>query len=455
MERKMNVSGKSILIMSMIVAALLCTTSTVSGVPLYDSINIPSSTISQGQPWILTGSAPGYENIQVWIFGPVEVLFFIQKVEPDGSYTISLFPEKTREMDPGNYHAVLQFPHEPGLYDIRVNDWQVINTKKQVPQQQIFSLMPAPRTPFSRIAYASLIQALDDPAVNDTYADIPFFITPTPVTEPNPEKVPILIHPIGDHTVGDQFAINGTTTLFEGDEILVQIMPSSFVPGLKIPEGMQQGTTGIVSVMGSHKGDNTWRFQVDTTHWLAQEYLVSAAAVKGNATASNLFTLYSGSIRIDPVSNHTVGDTFTITGTSVLSENAPLYIQLLYHPHILTKEITARQPSCGDTGGHATTINRTSQKYWSSVLNTSGCSPGTYRVEVFSSTSQVRGDARQFEIYPDTHANPGPTPGVIPVILNATPQSPTSRLAPLPAGIVILAIGCVSIFSMIQRKGRK
>ena len=118
----MNVSGKSILILSMIVVTLFCTTSIVSGVPLYDSINVSLSTIGQGQSWMLTGSAPGYENLQVWMFGPVEVLFFVQKIEPDGSYTISLLPEKTREMDPGNYHAILQFPHEPGLYDIQVKD---------------------------------------------------------------------------------------------------------------------------------------------------------------------------------------------------------------------------------------------------------------------------------------------------------------------------------------------
>lgn len=431
---------------------MLTQVSIVSGVPLYDSINVPSSTIGQGQSWLLTGSAPGYENIQVWIFGPVEVLFFIQKVEPDGSYTISLLPEKTRDMDPGNYHAVLQFPHETGLYDIRVKDWQVINTKKPVAQQQIFSLMPSPRTPFSRIAYASLIQALNDPAVNDTYAEVPFFITPAPVTEPDPEKVPILIHPIGDHTVKDQFTITGTTTLSEGDEILVQVMPSSFVPGLKIPEGMQQGTTGIVSVMGNHTGENTLRFPVDTTHWLAQEYLVNAAAVKGNATAFTLFTLYSGSIHIDLVSNHTVGDIFSITGTTVLSESDPLYVQLLYQPHILTKKITARRPSCGDTGGHATTINRTSQKYWSHILNTSGCSPGTYRVEAFSSTSQVRRDAREFEIYPDTNASPSPTPGVTPVILTASPQSPASRPAPVPAGIVMVSLVCAAF--LIARKER-
>jgi len=447
----MNVSGKGILILSVIVVILFCTTPMVSGVPLYDSINVSSSTFGQGQSWILTGSAPGYENLQVWMFGPVEVLFFVQKIEPDGSYTISLLPEKTREMDPGNYHAVIQFPHEPGLYDIQVKDWQVINTKKPVAQEQIFSLMLPPRTPFSQIAYASLILALNDPAVNDTYADVPFVITPAPVTEPDPEKVPVLIHPIEDHTRGDQFVIDGTTTLFEGEEILVQIMPSSFVPGLKIPEGMQEGTTGIVSVMGSHKGDNTWRFPVDTTHWLAHEYLVSAAAVKGNATASTVFTLYSGSIHIDPVSNYTVGEMVKITGTTVLSKNDPLYVQLLYQPNILTKEITARQPSCGDTGGHAMTINRTSQKYWSYILNTSGCSPGTYRIEAYSSTSQVWGDARLFKIYPNTNASPGPTPEVIPVILNATPQSPTSRPTPLPSVIPVAALGLCVLVSVLFR----
>ena len=438
MQKKRNVFRNGVLVTSVIAVIMLTQVSIVSGVPLYDSINVPSSTIGQGQPWMLTGTAPGDENIQVWIFGPVEVLFFIQKIESDGSYSISLLPEKTREMDPGNYHAVLQFPHEPGLYDIRVRDWQVINTKKPASQQQIFSLLPGPHTPFSRIAYASLIQALNEPAVNDTYAEVSFFITPAQETEP--EKVPILIHPIEDHSVGDQFVIDGTTTLSNGDEILVQIMPSSFVPGLKIPEGMQEGTTGIVHVVGSDRKDNTWRFPVDTTHWLPHEYLVNAAAVKGNATASNLFTLYSGSIRIDPVSNHTVGDTFPITGTSVLFKNDPLYVQLLYHPHIFTKEITARQPSCGDTGGHATTINRTSQKYWSYVLNTSGCSPGTYRIEAFSSTSQVRGDARQFEIYPDTNTTSRQTTGIFPATSNATPQTPTQQPAPMSLSIPFAAL---------------
>jgi len=200
----MNVSSKHIVVASIVIVTLWTMLSIVSAVPLYDSINISSFTIGQGQPWMLNGSAPGYTDIQVWIFGPDEVLFFVQAVKPDGSYTISLLPEKIRDMTPGKYHAVLQFPYERGVYDIRVKDWQVINTKKPASQQQIFSIIPETVTPLSPFAYASFIQALDDPAVNDTYADITFTILPLPSTEPAVKTEPIVIHPVGDHTVGDQ-----------------------------------------------------------------------------------------------------------------------------------------------------------------------------------------------------------------------------------------------------------
>lgn len=436
----------------MVIVTLWTMVSIVSAVPLYDSINISSFTIGQGQPWMLNGSAPGYPDIQVWIFGHDEVLFFMQGVKPDGSYTISLLPEKTRDMTPGRYHAVLQFPHERGVYDIRVKDGKAINTKKPASQQQIFSIIPETVTPLSPFAYASFIQALEDPAVNDTYADITFTILPLPSTEPAVKTESMVINPVGDHTVGDQFVIDGTTTLSAGDEILVQIMPSSFVPGLKIPEGKQQGSTGTVQIIGIEGGKNTWSFPVDTTRWLADEYLVSAAEVNGNANASAVFTLYSGSISIDPISNHTAGDMVTITGTSMLSENDPIYIQFLFRPHILTKEITARQTSCGDSGGHTTSINRTSQKYWSSSINTSGCSPGTYSVEAFSKSSQVMGDTRQFEIYPDTNATSRPTTESASITLYTTPQTPTPRPAPVPAGIIFGSLVCATF--LIARRMR-
>ena len=400
MEREKNLHGRHLTVMSMVMVMFWTMIPIVSAVPLYDSVHVSSSIIGQGQPWILNGSAPGYTGIQVWIFGPGKVVFFKQGIQPDGSYTISLLPEKTRDMTPGTYHTVLQFPDEQGVYDIMVKDRQVIDTKKPASQEQIFSLTPKPGTPISPFAYAGLLQALDDPAVNDTYADTTFSIIQAPSTE-SAIIEPITIDPVDDHMAGDQFITGGTTTLSAGDEILVQIMSSSFVPGPELPDGMLGGTTGTVHVVGNGSGKNTWHFPVETTHWLAGEYLVSASAVNGNATASDVFTVYRGSVTIDPISNHTVGDSFTITGTSELSENDPLYVQLLYRPPVLTKEISLREPSCGDSGSRVTSINRTSQKYWSYRINTRGCSPGPYRVEAFSGSGQVRGDARQFEIYPD------------------------------------------------------
>jgi uncharacterized secreted protein with C-terminal beta-propeller domain len=65
----------------------------------------------------------------------------------------------------------------------------------------------------------------------------------------------IRIDPIGDHYVGDKFRITGTTNLPAGDdEMLVEVVSSSFAPTQKTQSGEFSGSTGITRASGAGGG---------------------------------------------------------------------------------------------------------------------------------------------------------------------------------------------------------
>ena len=78
----------------------------------------------------------------------------------------------------------------------------------------------------------------------------------------------ITIDPIGDHYVGDKFAITGTTNLPAGeDEILVEVVTSSFAPTQKTQSGEFSGSTGTVHPTSGGAGASSggfWQTPVPT-----------------------------------------------------------------------------------------------------------------------------------------------------------------------------------------------
>ncbi len=65
----------------------------------------------------------------------------------------------------------------------------------------------------------------------------------------------ITIDPIGDHYVGDKFAITGTTNLPAAeDEMLVEVVTSSFAPTQKTQSGEFSGSTGTIHAAGGGGG---------------------------------------------------------------------------------------------------------------------------------------------------------------------------------------------------------
>ena len=90
----------------------------------------------------------------------------------------------------------------------------------------------------------------------------------------------INISPPGDRHVGDKFTIYAQTNLNVDDEVLVQIYSFYFQPAQKSQSGEFSGATGTVRVTGGTDGMNTIGFDVDSSTFKPDTYLVIETAVR-------------------------------------------------------------------------------------------------------------------------------------------------------------------------------
>jgi PGF-CTERM protein len=130
-------------------------------------------------------------------------------------------------------------------------------------------------------AAEALVQGINDANVDDTYTKLQFLV----------EEPVIRIDPIGDKHVGDKFTINAQTNLAVDDEILVQVYSSSFKPTQKSQSGEFSGATGTVKVTKGDSGMNKISFDVDSSTFKPDEYIVTEEAVLQEAVGTALFNV--------------------------------------------------------------------------------------------------------------------------------------------------------------------
>jgi PGF-CTERM protein len=155
----------------------------------------------------------------------------------------------------------------------------LIDTTTKVPTR-IFKIGGAGSLQGSDAAEA-LVQGINDANVDDTYTKLQFLV----------EEPVIRIDPIGDKHVGDKFTITAQTNLAVDDEILVQVYSSSFKPTQKSQSGEFSGATGTVKVTKGDSGMNKISFDVDSSTFKPDEYIVTEAAVIQDATGTALFNV--------------------------------------------------------------------------------------------------------------------------------------------------------------------
>ena len=217
-----------------------------------------------------------------------------ESVNSDASFKYEVTQATTRTMYPGQYFVVVQHPMQNNVFDVRactdspngapntVCNYQQAATGS-TGGQSIFTIFGAGSLQGSDAAEA-LVQGINSPNVDDTYTKLQFLV-----------EVPVIrIDPIGDKRVGDKFTITAQTNLAVDDEVLVQVYSSSFKPTQKSQSGEFSGATGTVKVAKGDAGMNKISFDVDSSTFKPDEYIVQESAVIQIATGTALFNVLEG-----------------------------------------------------------------------------------------------------------------------------------------------------------------
>jgi hypothetical protein len=181
----------------------------------------------------------------------------------------------------------------------------------------------------------------------------------------------ITIDPIGNHTIGDVFFINGTTNLPASGNLTMEITdafinspPQSKNAVLVFPLG-KDVSIPYVSIIPDASGTNKWSVNVtDATKKLDASiyFVVIWSEINANCdrmdcvrstpsgspftSMSAVFTLYPATtanatpfITIDPIGNHTIGDMFFINGTTNLPITENLTINIAYYKWVIQSKM--------------------------------------------------------------------------------------------------------------------
>jgi PGF-CTERM protein len=280
----------------------------------YVSAKIPQNTVAKGDKITIEGIASGQPaNVQIWILGKNFVKIATQSVDNDDTYKYEMPEGETTDMASGQYFLIVQHPMQNGQFDIvaesrnGVENAVVRNLQLGDSGMDIFTLEGSGSLQGSDAAEA-LVQAINDPNIDDTYTKLNFMLT---------ESV-IAIDPISDKNIGDKFTLTGRTNLAVDDEVMIEIYSSSFGPTVKTKSGEFSGTTATVKVQKGSVNDglNMFTLDIDSSSFKADEYLVLAQGVVQEATGTALFNVKDG----------TTLPTVTVTAAPALTPIAPITV---------------------------------------------------------------------------------------------------------------------------------
>jgi len=259
------------------------------------SATASQSTVAKGDRIWISGTAEGNPSgVAVWILGKNYAKLQTETVNTDATFKYELKQEDTKSLYSGQYFVVVQHPMQNDRFDIDSPDLRSQSAEAYVYNYatgeatganvlSIFKISGAGSLQGSDAAEA-LVQGINDPNVDDTYTKLQFLI----------EEPIITVDPIGDRHVGDKFTITAQTNLAVDDEILVQVYSSSFKPTQKSQSGEFSGATGTIKVTKGDSGMNMLSFDVDSSTFKPDEYIVTMDAVIQQSTGTALFNVLEG-----------------------------------------------------------------------------------------------------------------------------------------------------------------
>jgi len=243
-----------------------------------------SKTVAQGDSMYIRGTAEGSpdDGVRIWVLGrnyvgPDDGLPKTQSVEDDGSYEYEF--DDTDDLSSGQYFVVVQHPMKNGFGLSIEEDGDSTAVMNDIDNKPIFYIN-GPLSLQGSNAAGALITALDSPNIDDTYVKLSFSIQEPLVT----------IDSIGEHAVGDTFTITGRTNLAVGDDLTIDITPSSFTATAKTQTTGIGGASGTVPVVAGDD-ENTWSFEVITTSFQPDDYNVKVESIEADTVINAGFSL--------------------------------------------------------------------------------------------------------------------------------------------------------------------
>jgi len=280
------------------------------------SATASQSTVAKGDKVFITGTAEGDpSSVSIWIMGKNYAAVNTESVNSDSSFSYEIKQETTKQLSSGQYFVVVQHPMQNKQFDVYLgtsgtdngyvlNRLLVASSGTVGAGSHIFKLLGANSLQGSDAAEA-LAEGINDANVDDTYTKLQFLV----------EEPTIRIDAIGDKHVGDKFTITAQTNLAVDDEILVQVYSSSFKPTQKSQSGEFSGATGTVKVTKGDSGMNKISFDVDSSTFKPDEYIVTEDAVLQTATGTALFNVLETSAK-------TVAPTTVVTSAPTAVQTA-------------------------------------------------------------------------------------------------------------------------------------
>lgn len=282
----------------------------------YVTATVSSSTVAKGDKLFIRGTAVGNptQGVGIWILGQnywkgsETGNMVTETVNDDGSFEYEFGSGDTKTLSGGQYFVVVQHPMYNDQFDVlAVTTSGVTAVEEQVggDTQNKFIIWGGGNKLQGSEAAEALIQMINSPDIDDTYTKLTFLV----------EEPWIRINAIGDHYVGDQFTIAGTTNLAIDDDIMVEVRSSSFKPTDKSQSGEFSGQSETVKVVEGATA-NEWSMDVDASSFQPDEYIVNVKSIETSAATTTTFNILKGTPTVTATATSTGQASVTVTATT-------------------------------------------------------------------------------------------------------------------------------------------
>ena len=259
---------------------------------------VPSGTVvAKGDDLYVRGTAEGEPNdLKIYIFGPNKFVPYSVSVEDDGTYEKKITIGS--DWSSNQYFVVIQHPMYNGEFDAILNetaseDYFYIKDAKGG-EQASFYVEGTNKLQGSNAADA-LTKMIDSANIDDIYTKLTFTVAEPRIDIVNP----------GDQGVGTKFTISGTTNLAVDDQILVEVVSSSFNAVDKTSTSTTSGVSQTTKVVAGEGADNTWSVDVDTTNWKLDEYTIKVSGIEVDVSTTTNFNVVEKVVTTVPTTSAT------------------------------------------------------------------------------------------------------------------------------------------------------